>query len=130
MGGKHGPYRRFDDASFPIHQLSDEDKQWVDKDAMAKAKTMAKEKLQQLLEDIQMGKADFEVKISLWLFFKICLKEPPKVYTKMLLRVADEIKSIGVVIEGLAASTQRRPWILNTYNVRTKLDFVLEKSDS
>lgn len=54
MGGKHGPYRNWS-GKFDVYQLSDQEKVWTDKEAMAVAKKMAAEKLQSTLEEIKMG---------------------------------------------------------------------------
>lgn len=91
LGGKHGPYRRFD-GSQDIHQLPDTDKEWSDPVAKAAAKKMAKEKLEERLRELDMMKGDFEA------------------YGAMLTRVQEEVDAIRELMKALNHYTKRRPW--------------------
>jgi MoxR-like ATPase len=58
LGGRSGPYRL--DKGHPVHQISDELKAQVSREAKQRAKEMAKEALEKKLEDLNMGKLDWE----------------------------------------------------------------------
>lgn len=92
LGGKHGPYRRFD-PTHQVHQLSDAAKVWSDPASKEAARALAAQFLARRLEEIRMGKADFDA------------------YSRMLLRVQDEVRVVREAVIALRASSKRRPWL-------------------
>ena len=76
-----------------MHQVSDEDKAKVSDEARAKAAAIAKEALNKRLEEISMGKGQFEV------------------YQNYRAQVEGEIAQLKATIDELARRAQERVWV-------------------
>jgi hypothetical protein len=59
LGGRGGPYRL--DKGHAVHQISDEEKAKVSKEAKQIAAAIAQKALEERLRDIDMGKTSYEV---------------------------------------------------------------------
>lgn len=93
LGGKGGPYRL--DAGHDVHQISDEEKKNVSKEAMEQARAMAKEALNKVLSDIHMSSYESEF------------------YEKYLNNVQRQIMQLRVTLDGLESKKKERKWVKN-----------------
>ena len=90
MGGKHGPYRVF--GGHDVHQLSDEEKQWKDKEMEQKARQMANDALQAKLKEIEMGKVQYDV------------------YNEYLNNISSYLPALQNIVKNIKPNKERR-WI-------------------
>jgi MoxR-like ATPase len=91
LGGRGGPYRL--DAGHPVHQVSDEMKAEVSEEAQRRARQMADEGLAQKLEELQMGKYDWER------------------YNDLRKRVALPIQQLQVHLKDIQQRKEERLWL-------------------
>eukprot|EP00026_Physarum_polycephalum_P000717 Phypoly_transcript_00718.p1 GENE.Phypoly_transcript_00718~~Phypoly_transcript_00718.p1 ORF type:complete len:1304 (+),score=248.57 Phypoly_transcript_00718:258-4169(+) len=87
LGGKGGPYRL--DAGHPVHQISDEEKALVDEKTKAAARKMGQEALKKKLEEIGMGKSQYDA------------------YQSYLREVQADIAQLRVALNGLETKSGR-----------------------
>ena len=149
LGGRGGPYRL--DAGHKVHQMSDEDKAQVSDESRARAAEMAKRAFEERLEEIKMGKQDFQrynyysnnVKAQVQqlkdLLDEVCRRGKERVWVRN--QIGGELDD-GKLVDGLSgernvfkkrgydptgmtdgASTSDEP-------VRTKIQFVVDVSGS
>ncbi|KAK1746248.1 vWA domain-containing protein [Skeletonema marinoi] len=91
LGGRGGPYRL--DKGHPIHQISDEMKAQVSEEAKQRAKEMANEALAKKLEELNMGKLDWER------------------YNSVRARVEENIKDMKRYLKDLKKRKEERQWL-------------------
>lgn len=91
LGGRGGPYRL--DKGHTVHQISDEMKKEISAMGREKAEQMAKEALAKRLEDIAMGRSDFEV------------------YMSYRGRVEAQIAQLRSTLDELARRSRERVWL-------------------
>jgi MoxR-like ATPase len=91
LGGRGGPYRL--DKGHPIHQISDEMKDQVSEEAKRRAKEMANEALAKKLEELNMGKLDWER------------------YNSVRARVEENIKDMKRYLKDLQKRKEERQWL-------------------
>ena len=93
LGGKGGPYRL--DKGHPVHQISDEEKKNISKEALEAARKMGQEELQKRLKEIEMRPQESEV------------------YESYLQNVKTEIDQLRMIIESLKSKGKERIWMRN-----------------
>lgn len=91
LGGRGGPYRL--DKGHPVHQISDEMKAKVSEEAKQRAKEMANEALAKKLEELNMGKLDWER------------------YNSVRARVEENIKDLKRYLKDLKKRKEERQWL-------------------
>lgn len=91
LGGRGGPYRL--DSGHPVHQVSDAMKAEVSEEATQRARTMAKDALQQKLKDINMGNNDW------------------KRYSNLRSRVEEQITQLKSHLRELKKRSEERVWM-------------------
>jgi MoxR-like ATPase len=91
LGGRGGPYRL--DSGHPVHQVSDEMKAEVTEEAQRRARQMAEEALEQKLNDLNMGKLDWER------------------YDNLRERVAVQIQQLQVLLKDIQRRKEERVWL-------------------
>jgi MoxR-like ATPase len=91
LGGRGGPYRL--DKGHPIHQISDEMKAQVSEEAKQRAKKMVNEALEKKLEELNMGKLDWER------------------YNSVRARVEENIKDMKRYLKDLKKRKEERQWL-------------------
>ena len=92
LGGRGGPYRL--NKGHPIHQISDEMKAQVSEEAKQRAKEMANEALEKKLEELEMGKLDWER------------------YNSVRARIEEHIKDMKRHLKDLKKRKEERQWLL------------------
>lgn len=93
LGGRGGPYRL--DSGHPVHQISDELKAQVSKEAQDKARAMAKEALKKKLEELEMGKLDW------------------KRYSNLREQVDEQISQLKGYLRDMKKKSEERVWLKN-----------------
>jgi len=91
LGGRGGPYRL--DSGHPVHQVSDAMKAEVSDEAARRARTMAKDALQQKLKDINMGNNDW------------------KRYSNLRSRVEEQITQLKSHLREIKKRSEERVWM-------------------
>eukprot|EP01064_Diplonema_japonicum_P007129 TRINITY_DN1484_c1_g3_i2.p1 TRINITY_DN1484_c1_g3~~TRINITY_DN1484_c1_g3_i2.p1 ORF type:complete len:1838 (+),score=402.93 TRINITY_DN1484_c1_g3_i2:53-5515(+) len=94
MGGKAGPYRL--DRGHDVHQISDEAKKNVSKEAAEAAKKMGKEAFEKRLKEIEMGDEDYAL------------------YKKLLGTIEPEINTMRGILRRVEAASRERVWLKGT----------------
>eukprot|EP01059_Diplonema_ambulator_P006574 TRINITY_DN16228_c0_g1_i1.p1 TRINITY_DN16228_c0_g1~~TRINITY_DN16228_c0_g1_i1.p1 ORF type:complete len:1840 (+),score=308.42 TRINITY_DN16228_c0_g1_i1:488-5521(+) len=94
LGGKAGPYRL--DRGHDVHQISDEAKKNVSKEAAAAAKKMGKEALAKRLKEIEMGDEDYQL------------------YKNLLSAIEPEITNLRGILRRVEAASRERVWLRGT----------------
>ena len=93
LGGKGGPYRL--DKGHPVHQISDQEKANISKEAAEAARKMGQEELQKRLKEIEMNTRQAEE------------------YEGYLVNVRQEIDQLRMIIEALKSKGKERNWMRN-----------------
>jgi len=91
LGGKGGPYRL--DKGFDVHQISDEAKKNISKEALEAARKMGQEALKKKLEEIEMGARDWDL------------------YSRLRAGVESHINALRQVLQSADAKQQERVWV-------------------
>ena len=90
MGGKAGPYRL--DSGHEVHQISDEAKKNVSKEAREAAKKMGKESLAKRLAAINMGDNEY------------------KLYQNLYNTIEQEVNALRHILQSIEAASKERIW--------------------
>eukprot|EP01060_Flectonema_neradi_P011084 TRINITY_DN1814_c0_g1_i5.p1 TRINITY_DN1814_c0_g1~~TRINITY_DN1814_c0_g1_i5.p1 ORF type:complete len:1845 (+),score=374.06 TRINITY_DN1814_c0_g1_i5:658-6192(+) len=90
MGGKAGPYRL--DSGQDVHQISDEAKKNVSKEALAAAKKMGKEELAKRLAAINMGDNEYNL------------------YKGLYNAIEQEVTALRHILQSIEAASKERVW--------------------
>jgi hypothetical protein len=93
LGGRGGPYRL--DSGHPVHQVSDEMKAQVSKEAQQKARRMTEEALSKKLEELEMGKLDW------------------KRYSSLREQVDEQISQLKGHLRDLKKRSEERTWLVS-----------------
>lgn len=93
LGGRGGPYRL--DKGHTVHQVSDESKAQVSAEAKAQAAKIAQEALQKRLDDISMGKDEYDI------------------YNRFRGRVQNQVRQLKTIIDEFSKRSKERVWLRN-----------------
>ena len=91
LGGRGGPYRL--DRGHKVHQVSDEAKAQVSKEAAAAARKMAEKALQDRLNEIGMSETEW------------------KMYDRLVEPIRNDIANLRGLLHAVESSKQERTWI-------------------
>eukprot|EP00977_Amphora_coffeiformis_P014936 scaffold4262_cov169-Amphora_coffeaeformis.AAC.5 len=91
LGGRGGPYRL--DSGHPVHQVSDEMKAQVSEEAQKRAREMAKEALEHKLQELNMGKVEWDR------------------YDQLYQQVSLQIQQLRVLLKDIKKRKQERVWL-------------------
>jgi hypothetical protein len=96
LGGRGGPYRL--DKGHAVHQVSDEAKAAVSAEAKRQAAEIAKNALSKRLEDISMGKDEYDI------------------YKRFQGRVENQVSQLKAIVTEFKKRSKERVWLRNQTN--------------
>jgi hypothetical protein len=91
LGGRGGPYRL--DKGHTVHQISDEEKAKMSKEALAAARAMGRQGLEDRLREINMGEGEWET------------------YLRYFQRIQPQVQQLRNVLEALEQKESERVWL-------------------
>eukprot|EP00428_Durinskia_dybowskii_P062357 CAMPEP_0170375242 /NCGR_PEP_ID=MMETSP0117_2-20130122/11058_1 /TAXON_ID=400756 /ORGANISM="Durinskia baltica, Strain CSIRO CS-38" /LENGTH=1559 /DNA_ID=CAMNT_0010630307 /DNA_START=124 /DNA_END=4803 /DNA_ORIENTATION=+ len=95
LGGRGGPYRMQDPGNHPTHQISDADKAAVSKESKEAAAAMGKAAFEKRLEEIAMGKTDYQV------------------YQQYRQNIALQVTQLREILNDISSRGKERVWLRN-----------------